>query len=100
MNHVGSVFSALPSVQPLQKKETTPAEFQQSFAEVLQQSIQSVNDAGVQSDLMTERLVRGENVQLQDVMITSQKASITLQTAIEVRNKAIEAYQEMMRMQI
>jgi len=34
------------------------------------------------------------------VMITAQKASITMQTALEIRNKAVEAYQEMMRMQM
>jgi len=42
----------------------------------------------------------GENVELHDVMIASQKASITLQATMEVRNKVVEAYQEIMRMQV
>ncbi|KPC99909.1 Flagellar hook-basal body complex protein FliE [Geobacillus sp. BCO2] len=57
-----------------------------------------MNEAQIQADALTEKLVRGENVQLHDVMIAAQKASITLQLTLEIRNKAIEAYQEMMRM--
>jgi flagellar hook-basal body complex protein FliE len=49
---------------------------------------------------MAEKLARGENVELHEVMIASQKASITLAATMEIRNKVIEAYQEVMRMQI
>ncbi|WP_432418819.1 flagellar hook-basal body complex protein FliE [Cytobacillus spongiae] len=78
----------------------TPFEAQGKFASVLKQSIEKVNEAQIQSDAMTEKLARGENVDLHQVMITSQKASITLQTTLEVRNKVVEAYQEIMRMQV
>lgn len=71
-----------------------------SFAETLKQSINDINKAQLESDKMTEALASGKNVELHDVMITAQKSSITLLTTIEVRNKAIEAYQEMMRMQV
>jgi len=82
------------------KVKPTPAESHQSFATFLKNSINQVNEAQNQSDIMTEKLVKGENVDLHQVMITAQKASITLQTTIEIRNKVIEAYQEVMRMQI
>ena len=59
-----------------------------------------MNHAQVQSDIMTEKLANGENVQLHDVMIASQKASIMLETTLQVRNKVVEAYQSIMRMQI
>ncbi|MGQ4664616.1 flagellar hook-basal body complex protein FliE [Metabacillus halosaccharovorans] len=71
-----------------------------SFGETLKQAIDNVNNAQLESDKMTEALATGKNVELHDVMIASQKSSITLLTAVEVRNKAIEAYQEMMRMQV
>lgn len=45
-------------------------------------------------------MANGENVDLHQVMITAQKASITLQAALEIRNKVVEAYQETMRMQV
>lgn len=78
----------------------TPFEAQQSFASVLKESIEKVNEAQIQSDVMTKKLALGENVDLHQVMIASQKASVTLQATMEIRNKVIEAYQEVMRMQV
>ncbi len=82
------------------KPSTTPFEAQKSFASVLKESINQVNEAQVTSDKLTEKLATGQDVDLHEVMIASQKASITLQATLEIRNKAIEAYQEMMRMQV
>ncbi|PLT31542.1 flagellar hook-basal body complex protein FliE [Peribacillus deserti] len=78
----------------------TPYEAQKSFASVLKESIEKVNESQVLSDQYTSKLARGENVDLHQVMIASQKASITLEAAMEVRNKVIETYQEMMRIQV
>jgi len=78
----------------------TPFEAQQSFANTLKDAIASVNNQQVQSDAMTNKLINGEDVDLHEVMITAQKASVTLNATMEVRNKAIEAYQEIMRMTI
>lgn len=77
---------------------TTPYESQKSFASVLKKTIEEVNQTQQQSSLMTEKLAKGEDVDLHNVMITAQKANITLQATLEVRNKAVEAYQEIMRM--
>ncbi|MFD2443518.1 flagellar hook-basal body complex protein FliE [Bacillus sp. CGMCC 1.16607] len=82
------------------KSTNTPFETQKSFASVLKETISNVNKAQIDSDVMTNKLARGENVDLHQVMITSQKASITLQATMEVRNKVVEAYQEIMRMQV
>ncbi|MDZ5473486.1 flagellar hook-basal body complex protein FliE [Bacillus sp. 31A1R] len=79
---------------------STPYEAQKSFASVLKNSIEKVNDAQFQSDQLTNKLAKGGNVDLHEVMIASQKASVTLQATIEIRNKVIEAYQEVMRMQV
>ncbi|MBR2516454.1 flagellar hook-basal body complex protein FliE [Geobacillus sp.] len=75
-----------------------PAAVQKQFASFFKEALNNVNNAQIEADALTEKLVRGENVQLHDVMIASQKASIALQLTIEIRNKAVEAYQEMMRM--
>ncbi|RFU68855.1 flagellar hook-basal body complex protein FliE [Bacillus sp. V59.32b] len=83
-----------------QTRPYTPYEAQQSFASALKESINKVNEAQGASDQVTERMARGENVDLHQVMIASQKSSITMSAALEVRNKVVEAYQEMMRMSI
>lgn len=71
-----------------------------TFGAFLKDAINDVNNVQIQSDMATAKLAKGENIELHDVMITAQKASITLQAALEVRNKAVEAYQEIMRMQV
>ncbi|MGX1900339.1 flagellar hook-basal body complex protein FliE [Thermolongibacillus altinsuensis] len=80
--------------------QTKPAEAQQAFADFLKKAINQLNKEQVSSDMLTTKLAKGENVDLHQVMIASQKASISLQLAVEVRNKVIEAYQEIMRMQV
>ena len=79
---------------------TTPFEAQKSFASVLKDSINQVNQSQLEADTMTEKLAQGQNVDLHQVMIAQQKANITLQATLEIRNKVIDAYQEMMRMQV
>jgi flagellar hook-basal body complex protein FliE len=75
-------------------------EAQKSFANTLREAIDKVNDYQVQSDTLTNKLIQGENVELHDVMIAAQKANITLNATVEIRNKVIEAYQEIMRMTV
>ncbi|GAA5415100.1 flagellar hook-basal body complex protein FliE [Paraliobacillus ryukyuensis] len=78
----------------------TPGEAQNKFASSLKGAIDQLNASQVASDVKTQALVNGEIDDLHDVMITAQKASITLNTAIEVQKKAVDAYKEMMRMQV
>lgn len=73
---------------------------QKGFSTFLKESIEKVNKAQIESDKMTQKLALGQNVDLHEVMIASQKASVATQLTLEIRNKAVEAYQEMMRMQI
>jgi flagellar hook-basal body complex protein FliE len=93
-----SIMNINGGSQPL--KRLTPAEAQNSFKVALSDALHKVNDAQHASTLATEKLARGENIDLHQVMITAQKASISLQATIEVRNKVVEAYQEIMRMQV
>lgn len=59
-----------------------------------------VNETQVASDDLTTKLVNGEDFELHSVMIASQKASVIMQATLEVRIKVVEAYQEMMKMNI
>ncbi|WP_071459440.1 flagellar hook-basal body complex protein FliE [Bacillus massilinigeriensis] len=91
-------------IKPLENRtmnnSATVFDTQKSFSSVLKQEINKINDTQIKADRLTEQLATGGNVDLHQVMIASQKASITMQAALEIRNKAVEAYQEMMRMQV
>lgn len=78
----------------------TAAEAQSKFKAELLEALENVNQLQHESSLKTKQLATGEVEDLHEVMIVAQKASITLQATIEVRNKVIEAYQEIMRMQV
>lgn len=80
-----------------QKSESTGA----SFADVLKNSLDSINDKQVESNSLTDSLVKGdENVDITDVMLSSAEADMSLQYAVQVRNKLVDAYQEITKMQI
>jgi flagellar hook-basal body complex protein FliE len=78
----------------------TPAEAQENFANKLKGAIEQLNEMQVESDRMTNQLATGQVDDLHQVMITAQKASITLEATIQMQQRAIDAYNEIMRMQI
>lgn len=62
--------------------------------------VNKVNDMSLQSDQAIQKLATGENRNLHETMIAVEKASISFLFMSQVRNKALEAYQEVMRMQV
>ena len=71
------------------------------FAELLKSSIDAVNDAQASAAAMAAALERGDkSVTLPEVMIALQKASLSFQAMTEVRNRLVNAYQEIMNMPI
>jgi flagellar hook-basal body complex protein FliE len=97
-NYINSVTGLQAMNMPVtdmkvQQKDTTT-----SFSTVLKDAINQVNDTQIASDKATNTLIKGGDIELHDVMIAAEKSSIMLQTTIEVRNKVVEAYQEIMRM--
>jgi len=81
-------------------KQPTPAEVTKSFSSFLTDAIDQVNEAQVDSAKLTERFAAGQVQDIHQVMVASQKSSILLQLTMQVRNKVIESYQEIMRMPI
>lgn len=62
--------------------------------------LNEVNRLQIESQGLQSALASGQDVELHDVMIASEKASIAMQTTLALRNKLLEAYQEVMRMQV
>ncbi len=78
----------------------TPNNNVSGFSDIFKKSLAEVNAAQNQSDKLTGQLVTGEVQNVHEVMIASQKANLSLQMTVQVRNKVVEAYQEVMRMQL
>jgi flagellar hook-basal body complex protein FliE len=70
------------------------------FGEVLKDAISTVNELQKQSDQEIQKLMTGESTDLHTTVIAMQKADISFQMMMQVRNKIVQAYQEIMRMQV
>ncbi|MGF7048738.1 flagellar hook-basal body complex protein FliE [Paenibacillus sp. DS2015] len=79
--------------------DSTPSESLQNFGDYLKDAIDQVSEQEKSASNMTEKLILGE-VNVDQAMITAEQALLSLQFTAQVRNKAIEAYQEIMRTQI
>ncbi|MGB7604250.1 MAG: flagellar hook-basal body complex protein FliE [Lutisporaceae bacterium] len=71
-----------------------------SFGEYLNSAIQQVSDLQLESEKLNESMALGLTDNLHQVMIASEKAEMALQFTMQVRNKIMDAYQEIMRMPI
>jgi flagellar hook-basal body complex protein FliE len=92
---IGSQF--IPkSVESLQAKSAPSG----GFGETIKSALSGVNDLQVDADKLAQKLAVGDPVEIHQAMIAMQKASTALQFTIQVRNKIIDAYQEVMRMQV
>ncbi len=72
----------------------------QSFGQMLAGSIAEVNNLQVEANTAIEKLVSGRSQNLHETMLAVEKAEIAFRTMNQVRQKVIDAYQEVMRMQV
>lgn len=75
-------------------------ESSKTFADTLKDAIGNVNELQKASDRGMQELATGKTDNVADVMIASEKADIALKVMVQVRNKIIDAYQEIMKMQV
>ena len=75
-------------------------ETKQSFAEVLASSVSEVNNLQKDANMAVQKLVTGENKNIHETMLAVEKADIAFKTMNQVRMKVINAYQEIMKMQV
>lgn len=78
--------------------KTTQAE--QSFGSLVARAVQQLDTLQKQADAAALQVATGGNTELHEALLTMEEAGLALQLAIQVRNKLVEAYQEIMRMQV
>ena len=77
-----------------------PAADKAGFNDLLNVAIKQLNDTQAVSETSMMQLAAGQNIELHNVVLAAQKASLTMQLALTVKNKITDAYQEIMRMQV
>lgn len=71
-----------------------------SFVDILKDKLDAVNDQQVKADQSTENFIKGDDQDVSQVLLDTEQAKMSLELAVQVRNKIVEAYQELNRMQI
>lgn len=80
-------------------KAATPSESLRHFGSYLEDALQSVASQEQNANLMSDKMMLGQ-VSVDQAMISAQQALLSVQLTTQVRNKVVEAYQEIMRTQI
>lgn len=87
------------AAQSAGKTEQVASTTQTDFSDVLKQSINAVNETQQSASQLTTAFQLGEtDANLAEVMISAQKASVSFQAMVQVRNKLVEAYKDVMNM--
>lgn len=87
-------------VKPMAQEQISPAQSIDDFSKYLGEALDAVNQKQIESERLNLQLAAGQVDDIHQVMIAAQEASLALSLTVQVRNKVIEAYQEMMRMPI
>jgi len=97
---IDGIKTQLPAASIDEIKQPKPSTAPDGFGNTIKSAISEVNKLQTEADQLAVKLAVGDPVEIHQAMISMQKASTALQFTIQVRNKIIEAYQEIMRMQI
>ncbi|MBI2712123.1 MAG: flagellar hook-basal body complex protein FliE [Bdellovibrio sp.] len=71
-----------------------------SFSDILRNSVEKVNEMQAQADTAIKELVAGRSKNIHETMLTIERADTSLKLMMQVRNKILDAYREIMRMQV
>ncbi len=100
---ISQALTLVPNVTQTTKRsliDRTLKETNASFGETLQRAMTDVNALQTEAGKAVDKMVGGENVDLHEVMIAVEKAKTSFDLLMEIRNKALDAYREIMRMQV
>jgi len=97
VNPISSITPiAMPSVGSV--AGATPASG--SFGDMLSSAIQSIESQQNKASDSIQKFLSGENEELHTTVLATQKASLAFELGLQVRNKVVDAYQEIMKMQM
>jgi flagellar hook-basal body complex protein FliE len=96
---IGAI-SSISSPQIAETVKSTANSAPGAFQDALASAIQSVEDGSQQASQSVEQFLNGEGGELHTAVLATQKAELEFELFMQVRNKIVGAYQEIMRMQI
>lgn len=89
-----------PATQAVKPAGKDPGQPQGTFGNLLKQAVTEISQLQNDADKAITRVQLGQSGSIHEAMIALEKADISFRTMMQVRNKILEAYQEIMRMQV
>lgn len=100
IDKISPIGSAQINVGDIQSPTFSLAAEQNNFLDMLVGKLESIDNSIKKSDSLIDAYVRGEEIPVHDIMIALGKSKTELQLAVEIRNKLLESYQEITRIQL
>lgn len=98
---ISSIASLAASVSAISPASAAPATSGAGgFGSILQTAIKEVEKSSASADTSIQSFLSGENVEIHSTILATQKADLQFELFMQARNKAVSAYQEIMRMQV
>lgn len=97
------IKTSIAPIKPIMDIGTTSVNTEDqsaNFGDMLKKAVEEVNGLQQQSADMKTKLLTGQIDDIHQVMIAAEKADLSFQLTMQIRNKVVEAYQEIMRMQV
>ena len=94
--HQAQAAGTAAAPEATQTQEVEPSK----FFEAVKAAVDRVNDMSHQSSALQDAYDRGEDVPLTDVVLAMQKSSLAFEATLQVRNKVMKAYEEIMNMPV
>src|SRR5712671_2872488 len=94
-------YSPLPPILPTTPSAgASPAAGGADFGSALKQAVGALGQLGAQADASSLSMAKGEPIDIHEVMLNTEQASLGFSMALQVRNKLVDAYAEVMRMSV
>ena len=97
---IGAINPAIQSLAQQATKLPAADTKSEDFGKMLMDVIKEVNSSQQQATEMQNAFMTGQNVELHELMISMERAGLAMELTLQVRNKILEAYQEISRMQV
>ncbi|MGL5328090.1 MAG: flagellar hook-basal body complex protein FliE [Peptostreptococcaceae bacterium] len=98
--NIESVRSVVENVSQKVSKNNDNVNAGNDFSKVIGDMVNKVDDSQINADNKIQGLIKGEDVSMHEVMLSMQESQLSMQLLIEMRNKLVEAYQEINRVQL
>lgn len=99
-NRILSNLNEISKEPNIKSKGNLPSNNKLTFKDIINNEIEKLNNNQIQADELTKGFISGQVEDLHAVLIATEEARLSLELAVQVRNKCVEAYKEINNMQL